>query len=38
MLINDPPSGSVINTASFLAVMGAASSQMAYSVAKAGVL
>ena len=38
MLDNDPPSGSVINTASFLAVMGAASSQMAYSVAKAGVL
>src|SRR5947208_754012 len=26
MLANDPPSGSVINTASFLAVMGAASS------------
>ncbi len=38
MLANDPPSGSVINTASFLAVMGAASSQMAYSVAKAGVI
>jgi NAD(P)-dependent dehydrogenase (short-subunit alcohol dehydrogenase family) len=38
LLDNDPPSGSVINTASFLAVMGAASSQMAYSVAKAGVL
>ena len=38
LLNNDPPSGSVINTASFLAVMGAASSQMAYSVAKAGVL
>jgi NAD(P)-dependent dehydrogenase (short-subunit alcohol dehydrogenase family) len=38
LLENDPPSGSVINTASFLAVMGAASSQMAYSVAKAGVL
>jgi NAD(P)-dependent dehydrogenase (short-subunit alcohol dehydrogenase family) len=35
---NDPPGGSVINTASFLAVMGAATSQMAYSVAKAGVL
>jgi NAD(P)-dependent dehydrogenase (short-subunit alcohol dehydrogenase family) len=29
MLGNDPPRGSVINTASFLAVMGAASSQMA---------
>lgn len=38
MLANDPPSGSIINTASFLAVMGAASSQMAYSVAKAGVI
>jgi NAD(P)-dependent dehydrogenase (short-subunit alcohol dehydrogenase family) len=38
MLENDPPRGSIINTASFLAVMGAASSQMAYSVAKAGVL
>jgi NAD(P)-dependent dehydrogenase (short-subunit alcohol dehydrogenase family) len=38
LLNNDPPSGSVINTASFLAVMGAASSQMAYSVAKAGIL
>jgi NAD(P)-dependent dehydrogenase (short-subunit alcohol dehydrogenase family) len=38
LLENDPPSGSIINTASFLAVMGAASSQMAYSVAKAGVL
>jgi NAD(P)-dependent dehydrogenase (short-subunit alcohol dehydrogenase family) len=30
--------GSVINTASFLAAMGAASSQMACSAAKAGVL
>jgi NAD(P)-dependent dehydrogenase (short-subunit alcohol dehydrogenase family) len=38
LLENDPPSGSVINTASFLAVMGAASAQMAYSAAKAGVL
>lgn len=38
LLENDPPSGSIINTASFLAVMGAASSQMAYSVAKAGVV
>lgn len=38
LLDNDPPGGSVINTASFLAGMGAASSQMAYSVAKAGVL
>lgn len=33
-----PGSGSVINAASFLAVVGAASSQMAYSAAKAGVL
>jgi NAD(P)-dependent dehydrogenase (short-subunit alcohol dehydrogenase family) len=38
MLSNTPPGGSIINSASFLAVMGAASSQMAYSVAKAGVL
>jgi NAD(P)-dependent dehydrogenase (short-subunit alcohol dehydrogenase family) len=38
LLANDPPKGSVINTASFLAVMGAASSQMAYSAAKAAVL
>jgi NAD(P)-dependent dehydrogenase (short-subunit alcohol dehydrogenase family) len=38
LLENNPPNGSVINTASFLAGMGAASSQMAYSVAKAGVL
>ncbi|MDP9345020.1 MAG: SDR family oxidoreductase, partial [Actinomycetota bacterium] len=38
MLDNAAPGGSIINTASFLAVMGAASSQMAYSVAKAGVL
>jgi NAD(P)-dependent dehydrogenase (short-subunit alcohol dehydrogenase family) len=38
LLENNPPSGSIINTASFLAVMGAASAQMAYSVAKAGVL
>ncbi|HWH12089.1 MAG TPA: SDR family oxidoreductase [Solirubrobacteraceae bacterium] len=38
LLENDPPGGSIINTASFLAVMGAASSQMAYSVAKAGVV
>ena len=34
----DPAGGAVINTASFLAVMGAATSQMAYSAAKAGVL
>jgi NAD(P)-dependent dehydrogenase (short-subunit alcohol dehydrogenase family) len=38
MLANEPPSGSVINTASFLAGMGAASAQMAFSAAKAGVL
>jgi NAD(P)-dependent dehydrogenase (short-subunit alcohol dehydrogenase family) len=38
LLRNDPPSGSVINTASFLAVMGAATSQMAYSAAKAAVI
>jgi NAD(P)-dependent dehydrogenase (short-subunit alcohol dehydrogenase family) len=37
MLANDPPRGSIINTSSFLAVMGAASSQMAFSAAKAGV-
>lgn len=38
MLRNDPPSGSVINTASFLAEMGAATSQMAFSAAKAAVI
>lgn len=38
MLMNDPPSGSVINTGSFLAEMGAATSQMAFSTAKAGVI
>jgi NAD(P)-dependent dehydrogenase (short-subunit alcohol dehydrogenase family) len=38
LLANDPPGGSVINAASFLAVMGAATSQMAYSAAKAGVV
>jgi NAD(P)-dependent dehydrogenase (short-subunit alcohol dehydrogenase family) len=38
LLENDPPVGSIINTASFLAGMGASSSQMAYSVAKAGVV
>jgi NAD(P)-dependent dehydrogenase (short-subunit alcohol dehydrogenase family) len=37
MLRNDPPKGSVINTASFLAGMGAASAQMAFNAAKAGV-
>jgi NAD(P)-dependent dehydrogenase (short-subunit alcohol dehydrogenase family) len=38
LLETDPGGGSVINTASFLSVMGAATSQMAYSAAKAGVL
>ena len=39
LLENDGPSrGSVINTASFLAEMGAATSQMAYSAAKAAVI
>ncbi len=37
LLRNDPQGGSVINTASFLAGMGAASAQMAYSAAKAAV-
>ncbi|WP_210253208.1 SDR family oxidoreductase [Beijerinckia sp. L45] len=37
MLRNDPPKGSVINTASFLAGMGAASAQMAFNAAKAAV-
>lgn len=37
LLQNDPAGGSVINTASFLAGMGAASAQMAYSAAKAAV-
>jgi NAD(P)-dependent dehydrogenase (short-subunit alcohol dehydrogenase family) len=37
LLKNDPGGGSVINTASFLAAMGAATAQMAYSAAKAGV-
>lgn len=37
MLRNDPAKGSVINTASFLAGMGAASAQMAFNAAKAGV-
>lgn len=38
MLENVPSSGSVINTSSFLAEMGAATSQMAYSAAKAAVI
>ena len=37
MLRSRPARGSVINTASFLAGMGAASAQMAFNVAKAGV-
>lgn len=37
MLRTRPTRGSVINTASFLAGMGAASAQMAFNVAKAGV-
>ncbi len=37
LLRNDPAGGSVINTASFLAGMGAASAQMAYNAAKAAV-
>ena len=37
MLRGDPAKGSVINTASFLAGMGAASAQMAFNAAKAGV-
>jgi NAD(P)-dependent dehydrogenase (short-subunit alcohol dehydrogenase family) len=39
LLENDPPTrGSVINTASFVAVMGAATSQIAYTASKGGVL
>ncbi|HEX4009963.1 MAG TPA: SDR family oxidoreductase [Solirubrobacteraceae bacterium] len=38
LLANDPSGGSVINTATFLAVMGAATAQMAYSASRAGVL
>lgn len=37
-LNNHPSAGSIINTASFLAVMGAATSRMAYSAARAGVI
>lgn len=37
MLQGEPPKGSVINTSSFLAGMGAASAQMAFSAAKAAV-
>lgn len=39
LLRNDPPArGSVINTASFVAVMGAATSQISYTASKGGVL
>jgi NAD(P)-dependent dehydrogenase (short-subunit alcohol dehydrogenase family) len=39
LLENDPPvRGSVINTASFVALMGAATSQIAYTASKGGVL
>jgi len=38
LLDNDPPGGSVINTASFVAVMGAAVSQVSYTASKGAVL
>jgi NAD(P)-dependent dehydrogenase (short-subunit alcohol dehydrogenase family) len=39
LLNNDPPSrGSVVNTASFVAVMGSATSQISYTASKGGVL
>jgi NAD(P)-dependent dehydrogenase (short-subunit alcohol dehydrogenase family) len=39
LLKNDPPArGSVINTASFVAVMGSATSQISYTASKGGVL
>jgi NAD(P)-dependent dehydrogenase (short-subunit alcohol dehydrogenase family) len=38
LLENDPAGGSVINTASFVAVMGAATSQISYTASKGGVL
>ena len=38
LLDSEPAGGSVINTASFLSIMGAATSQMSYAAAKAGVL
>ena len=37
-LLDRRPSGSVINTASFVAVMGAATSQISYTASKGGVL
>src|SRR3984885_15543077 len=38
LLTNDPAGGSVINTASFVAVMGSATSQISYTASKGGVL
>jgi NAD(P)-dependent dehydrogenase (short-subunit alcohol dehydrogenase family) len=38
LLANDPAGGSVINTASFVAVLGAATSQISYTASKGGVL
>jgi NAD(P)-dependent dehydrogenase (short-subunit alcohol dehydrogenase family) len=38
LLENDPTRGSVINTASFVAVMGSATSQISYTASKGGVL
>jgi NAD(P)-dependent dehydrogenase (short-subunit alcohol dehydrogenase family) len=38
LLKSDPPGGSVINTASFVSVMGAAVSQISYTASKGGVL
>jgi NAD(P)-dependent dehydrogenase (short-subunit alcohol dehydrogenase family) len=38
LLDTDPPGGSIINAASFLASMGAATAQMGYAAAKAGVV
>jgi NAD(P)-dependent dehydrogenase (short-subunit alcohol dehydrogenase family) len=38
LLANDPSGGSVINTASFVAVVGAATSQISYTASKGGVL
>jgi NAD(P)-dependent dehydrogenase (short-subunit alcohol dehydrogenase family) len=38
LLANNPSGGSVINTASFVAVMGAATSQISYTASKGGVL
>jgi NAD(P)-dependent dehydrogenase (short-subunit alcohol dehydrogenase family) len=38
LLANDPSGGSVINTASFVAIMGAATSQISYTASKGAVL